>query len=510
MLAALTSLGISGIDGFLVRVEVNLAHGMPAFEIVGLPDAAVKESRERVRAAVKNCGFRFPSERLTVNLAPADVKKEGPAFDLPIALGALGCAEVLSPGVFADTAVFGELSLDGSVRGVRGALPMVISALEKGVRRVMLPRDNLREVLCIEGIDLLPVEHLIEAAAHFSGGKPIQPAAPVKYRDLLGAREHSADFQYVKGQSSAKRALEIAAAGGHNVLLIGPPGSGKTLMARCLPTILPDMSFAEALETTRIHSVAGSVPETGLLLERPFRSPHHTASHVSLVGGGINALPGEISKAHNGILFLDELPEYRRDVLEALRQPLEDGEVTIARANAQSTYPAQFTLVCSMNPCPCGNLGSRVHACRCSPAQIRRYLNRISGPLLDRIDMHIEVESIPAERLSDSRKEESSAVIRERVERARAIQAERYQNEPLIRTNARLDARTLADACPMTSDAAALLKLSCDKLNFSNRAYTRILKVARTIADLEESEIIRTEHVSEAVQYRTLDRKYWG
>ena len=510
MLSKVLSLGLSGIDGFLVEVEVNLSFGMPAFDIVGLPDAAVKESRERVRAAIKNCGHRFPAERLTVNLAPADQKKEGPALDLPIALGVLSCAEVLVPTAFQDTAVFGELSLDGSVRPVRGALAMVISALEKGVPRVMLPRENLREVVCVEGIELLPVSHLGEAVAHFSGERALPPEPPKKYGDLLSGRAHAADFKYIKGQRSAKRALEIAAAGGHNVLMIGPPGSGKTLMARCLPTILPDMTFFEALETTRIHSVAGTLPETGLLVERPFRSPHHTASNASLVGGGVNALPGEVSKAHNGVLFLDELPEYRRDVLEALRQPLEDGFVTVARVNAQTTYPAQFTLVCSMNPCPCGNLGSRTQACRCSPLQIRRYLNRVSGPLLDRIDMHIEVESVPAERLSELTEEESSAAIRARVEHAREIQRRRYDGVPDVRINAQLNARTLNAFCPATAEALSLLRLSSERLNFSNRAYTRILKVARTIADLEGEQTILGTHISEAVQYRTLDRKYWG
>ena len=513
MLSKVLSYGLAGIEGFQVTVEVNISTGMPAFDVVGLPDAAVKESRERVRAAMKNSGYAFPTERLTVNLAPADLKKEGPAFDLPIALGLLACADALPKGCFEDVAVFGELSLDGSIRPVRGALPMVISALEHGVKRVLLPEANLAEVRCVEGIELLPARHLLEAAAHFSGARPIAPAPPVKYKELLTSRQSQADFRYVKGQKSAKRALEIAAAGGHNVLMIGPPGSGKTLMARCMPTILPDMTFAEALETTRIHSVAGSVPEEGLLSERPFRSPHHTASHASLVGGGATALPGEISKAHNGVLFLDELPEYRRDVLEALRQPLEDGFVTITRVNAQSTYPARFMLICSMNPCPCGHLGSRTQQCRCTAAEIRRYLGRISGPLLDRIDMHIEVESIPADRLAEPEDAESSAEIRARVEAARQLQRERYESSPesrTIRCNAELDARTLRKACPMKKDARELLQLSSDRLNLSNRAYTRILKVARTIADLESAEEITTEHISEAVQYRTLDRKYWG
>ena len=511
MLASVLSCGLTGIDGFGVEVEVNLSNGMPAFEIVGLPDAAVRESRERVRAAAKNSGYGFPTARLTVNLAPADLKKEGPAFDLPIALGTLCCMGVLDARSLADTCAFGELGLDGAVRPVRGALPMVISAIERGISRVMLPADNLNEVRCIEGVQLYPVDSLNAAVRHLTGQVPIQPPEPVPYAALLRRRESLQDFCHVKGQSSAKRALEIAAAGGHNVLMIGPPGSGKTLMARCMPTILPDMTFAEALESTRIHSVAGTVPPSGLLTERPFRSPHHTASHASLVGGGINALPGEISKAHNGVLFLDELPEYRRDVLEALRQPLEDGFVTIARVSAQATYPARFVLICSMNPCPCGNLGSRTRQCRCTPAEIRRYLSRVSGPLLDRIDMHIEVESIPADQLAGMEESESSESIRARVCAAREVQRARYAREKGdIRCNAQLDARTIARACAMTPEARELILLSCERLKLSNRAYTRILKVARTIADLDGADEISAEHVSEAVQYRTLDRKYWG
>ena len=509
MLAFVQSCGLSGIEGFAVNVEVNLASGMPMFEIVGLPDASVKESRERVRAAMKNSGFPFPAERLTVNLAPADLKKEGPAFDLPIALGILTCLGIVGADAADGICVFGELSLDGSVRPVRGALPMVISAVERGVKAIMLPEENVNEISCVEGAAIYPVGSLNAAVRHLTGEVPIAPLKPVAYRELVERRRYSEDFCHVKGQTQAKRALEIAAAGGHNVLLIGPPGSGKTLMARCMPSILPDMTFEEALESTRIHSVAGIVPPTGLLTERPFRSPHHTASHASLVGGGPSALPGEISKAHNGVLFLDELPEYRRDVLEALRQPMEDGFVTITRVNAQSTYPARFVLVCSMNPCPCGHLGSRTQQCRCTPTEIRRYLNRVSGPLLDRIDMHIEVESIPAEKLSDTALSEDSAHIRARVEAARQVQLDRYRDIG-IHSNAELNARTLAAACKMTPGAQSLLLASTERLKLSNRAYTRILKVARTIADLDGFDMIDEAQVAEAVQYRTLDRKYWG
>ena len=509
MLAFIHSCGLSGIEGFPVDVEVNLAHGMPMFEIVGLPDASVKESRERVRAALKNSGFPFPAERLTVNLAPADLKKEGPSYDLPLALGILACMGTLGQEALQGVMVFGELSLDGSVRPVRGALPMVISAREHGVRQVLLPAANANEVSCIEGLEIFPVDTLCAAVRHFTGELPIPAIQPVAYQTLISRRQHAEDFCHVKGQTQAKRALEIAAAGGHNVLMIGPPGSGKTLMARCMPTILPDMTFEEALEATRIHSVAGTVPEQGLLTERPFRSPHHTASYASLIGGGQNALPGEISKAHNGCLYLDELPEYRRDVLEALRQPMEDGFVTITRVNAQSSYPSRFILVCSMNPCPCGHLGSRTQQCRCTPNEIRRYLNRISGPLLDRIDMHIEVESIPPEKLSETTLSEDSAHIRERVVRAREVQVRRYAGTGL-HCNADLNARTLAGACRMKPGAQALLLASTESLKMSNRAYTRILKVARTIADLDGFDEIGEEQIAEAVQYRTLDRKYWG
>jgi len=509
MLALIQSCGLSGIEGFAVTVEVNHARGMPLFEIVGLPDASVKESRERVRAALKNSGFPFPGERLTVNLAPADMKKEGPAFDLPIALGMLMCLGIVPVDAADGVCVFGELSLDGTVRPVRGVLPMAISAVERGVKRLMVPEANVNEIRCVEGVEIYPVSSLNAAARHLTGELPIQPLTPVSYRQLISERHYAEDFRYVKGQHKAKRALEIAAAGGHNVLLIGPPGSGKTLMARCMPTILPDMTFEEALETTRIHSVAGIVPPTGLLTERPFRSPHHTASHASLVGGGPNALPGEISKAHHGVLFLDELPEYRRDVLEALRQPMEDGFVTITRVSAQSTYPSRFVLVCSMNPCPCGNLGSRTKQCRCTPNEIRRYLNRISGPLLDRIDMHIEVESIPAEKLSETTLSEPSDAIRARVEAAREVQRARYGDSG-IHCNAELNARTLAGACKLTPSAQELLTASTERMKLSNRAYTRILKVARTICDLDGVETIGDEQVAEAVQYRTLDRKCWG
>ena len=508
MLAKTLCYALSGIDGIAITVECNIMNGLPAFEMVGLPDLAVKESRERIKSALKSCGIDFPDDRIVINLAPADIKKESASFDLPIAVAILACCKYINPETVKDIAIMGEMSLDGILRPVRGALPIVISARADGIKTVILPKDNAAEVMCVEGIRIIAASNVWEVISHLSGKKPIEPLKTKTYEQLLGERICTSDFKNVKGQQSAKRALEIAAAGGHNVLMVGPPGSGKTLMARCVPSILPDMTFEEALISTRIHSVAGSVPEKGLLTERPFRSPHHTASHVSLVGGGIHAVPGEISKAHNGVLFLDELPEYRRDVLEALRQPMEDGFVTVTRVQAQSTYPSEFMLICSMNPCPCGNYGSRSTPCRCTPNDIKRYLSRISGPLLDRIDMHIEVESIPPEKLSDVSEGESSAEIRARVEAARKIQQTRYK-EDNITCNARLGAGTMQKYCALEPKATQILNAASERMGLSNRAYTRVVKVARTIADLAGKETIDASHVSEALQYRSIDDKYW-
>ncbi len=509
MISSTLCYALSGIDGIGITVECNMSGGLPAFEIVGLPDMAVKEARERIKSAVKNAGFEFPGDRLVINLAPADIKKESAAFDLSIAIDILACCKFVNPESICDVAIMGELSLNGEIRPVRGALPLVISARADRIRSVIVPGANAPELMCVEGIEIIPADTLMQVVNHLSGKTRIRPLKTLPYAQLLGERVFSFDFINVKGQSSAKRALAIAAAGGHNVLMVGAPGSGKTLMARCVPSILPDMSFEEALVTTRIHSVAGSVPERGLLVERPFRAPHHTASHVSIVGGGMHAMPGEISKAHNGVLFLDELPEYRRDVLEALRQPMEDGFVTITRVAAQSTYPSEFMLIASMNPCPCGNYGSRTKQCRCTQLDIKRYLSRISGPLLDRIDMHIEVESIPPEKLAEAPLGESSADIRAKVEKAREIQRARYAGER-IACNARLGPGTLDKYCQLSEKTRAIMNAASEKMGLSNRAYTRVLKVSRTIADLAGSEEISAAHVSEALQYRMIDAKYWG
>ena len=510
MLASVQSMGLTGIQGYPVTVEAYCVDGMPMFEIVGLPDAAVKESRERVRAAMSACHTPFPVARLTLNLAPADVRKEGPAYDLPIALAILASMGRLDAETMAGMAAVGELSLSGGVMGVRGALSMAIAAKESGLRAIMLPASNAAEAACIEGLDVLPVAHLSEAIDHLRGRRKIEPLRAKPYAELLGEKKILCDFADVRGQKGAKRALEIAAAGGHNVLMIGPPGSGKTMMARCLPGILPDMTLEEALEVTRIHSAAGTLAaDAGLMAERPFRAPHHTVSAVALVGGGTKARPGEISLAHNGVLFLDELPEFDRRVLEALRQPLENGDIVISRASGSVSYPCRVMLVAAMNPCPCGNFGSPVKKCTCTPQKVTAYLNRISEPLLDRIDLQVEVKPVEYADLSRRAPQESSAAIAERVQKAVEIQKKRFAGTD-IRSNSGITSDIIGEVCRLTPDAEEMLKSAFEKLGLSARAYDRILKVARTCADLAGSADIGKSHIAQAISFRSLDRKYWN
>lgn len=509
MLARTLGYGLSGVNGFAVTVEVYAANGIPALEIIGLPDASVKESRDRVSAAIVNSGYAMPIARLTVNLAPADTKKAGPAFDLPIAVSVLMASRQLESMDLTRTLLLGELSLDGSLQPVRGALPMVISASEQGIEEVILPEANAEEVACIQGIRVYPARNLAQVVDHLKGKARIPAQIQRCYEEILSEAHCAVDLSQVQGQLGARRALEVAAAGGHNMLMIGVPGSGKTMLARCLPGILPPLNFEEALETTRIHSIAGKLGAgKGLMVTRPFCAPHHSASVASLIGGGSQARPGEVSMAHNGVLFLDELPEFSRNALEALRQPLEDGVVSVTRVQNQAQYQSNFMLVASMNPCPCGYYGSKQRACRCSQHEIRRYLDRVSGPLLDRIDIQIEVDAVPVKEINQSRPAESSAVVAERVRKARELQQERYAQDG-IHCNAQLDARLSKRYCELTPEATQVLHMAVDRMGMSMRAYGRVLKVARTIADLAGEEKIATAHVAEAIQYRELDGKYW-
>ncbi len=510
MLAKTLCYALVGVDGIPVTVETDVSGGRFMMIIVGLPDAAVKESMERVQSALRNSGFRMPQGRTTVNLSPADVRKEGAAFDLSIAVSILSAMrQFVMPGL-EEKLLIGELALDGTLVPVRGVLSMVIAAREQGVREVVLPAGNAREVSSISGMRVFPARTLSEVAAHLSGRTPLKEQAQVSYEELLRERRPLYDLKLVKGQRGARRALEIAAAGGHNLLMVGVPGSGKTMMARCLPGILPVMTLEESLETTRIHSVAGLIePGQGLLTERPFRTPHHSASLPSLIGGGSDARPGEISLAHNGVLFLDELPEYPRSSLEALRQPLEDGEVSVSRVRAHTRYLSRCMLVAGMNPCPCGYYGSRTHPCRCTQNEIRRYLDRISGPLLDRIDLQLEVDAVPVSEINDSTVPEDSATVRARVERARQRQLARMK-ETGEACNAHLQGENLKRYCALSPEARRILEVAVEKKGISMRGYNRIIKVARTIADLEEAEEILPVHVAEAIQYRSLESKYWG